>query len=196
MADNHPDFDVSWIRELLSQPDTRPLTNPPGHPQSKPSPGVSNSLFSETLAANSPDAIRAQFMFTRPVPIADPTTSSSSATISSPTTQPVEQCMLVSLGRGVDGKLGRAHGGFSALLLDHVLGRTAAVESGATAPATATMTVDYKAPVDTPGVVLVRGWLEKLEGRKAWVCGTVEGEGAKVMATGRALFIAPKIGKI
>ena len=102
--------------------------------------------------------------------------------------------MLISLGAGVDGKLGRAHGGFSALLLDHVLGRTASVASGATAPATATMTVDYKAPVDTPGVFLVRGWVESVEGRKAWVCGSVEGEGGEgdVKARGRALFISPR----
>lgn len=100
--------------------------------------------------------------------------------------------MLISLGPGVDGKLGRAHGGFSALLLDHVLGRTAAVASGATAPATATMTVDYKAPVDTPGVFLVRGWVEKVEGRKVWVMGSVEGEDGAVKARGRALFVAPK----
>jgi acyl-coenzyme A thioesterase PaaI-like protein len=108
----------------------------------------------------------------------------------------VEQCAFFSVGDGVDGKLGRAHGGFSSLVLDHVLGRTASVAGGVTAPATATMTVDYKAPIDTPGVLLVRGWPTSVEGRKLWVKGRIEDCEGKVLAEGRALFIAPKPVKI
>lgn len=54
---------------------------------------------------------------------------------------------------------------------------------------TATMTVDYKKPVDTPGVIVCKSWLEgRSEGRKHWVRAVVEQEG-KVVAEGRCLFL-------
>ena len=73
---------------------------------------------------------------------------------------------------------------------------TAALTSKATAPATATMTVDYKAEISTPGVVLCRGWAESVEGRKIWVKGVVEDGEGRVLAVGRALFVAAREDKI
>ncbi len=76
-----------------------------------------------------------------------------------------------------------------------MLGMTAALVSGSTAPATATMTVDYKAPIDTPGVVLCRGWAEEVSGRKIWVKAVVEDGEGRVLVTGKALFIASRDSK-
>lgn len=191
MAD-HPDFALPWVQTLLASPMTL-HPNPPGAKHYVPSPGVTNSLFASTLSAPEADCLRAQIMFTRPhQPSPTPTPTTDPSTTDDQPTH--EQCMLLSLGPGADGKLYRAHGGLSALLLDHLLGHAASVASGATAPATARLEVDYKAPVDTPGVVLCRGWLERKEGRKAWVRGVVEGEGGRVFAVGRALFVAPREG--
>jgi acyl-coenzyme A thioesterase PaaI-like protein len=183
---DHPDFSAPWIRQALTSPDVYILRNAPGDPKGKPSPGVANSLFARTLATDS--AIRAQVFFIRP--------STADDVVPDKTGQKVEQCAFFSVGDGVDGKLGRAHGGFSSLVLDHVLGRTASVSGEVVAPATATMTVDYKAPVDTPGVILVRGWPTSVEGRKLWVKGRIENREGRVLAEGKALFIAPKPVKI
>ena len=109
---------------------------------------------------------------------------------------PWESCKLLSLGTGLDGKTGRAHGGFCALVLDDFTGTTAAIVSGAIAPATATITVEYKAPVETPGVVLCRAWALEKSGRKTWVEGTMEDGGGNVLAKARALFLDPKPAKL
>ena len=180
----HPDFAIPWCQTLLSS-DITPIENPPGGSDYNPSPGVSNSLFARTLTATDANAIRRFIMFTR-------RSTSTAAIAIAPSEEPIEQCMLVSIGDGADGKSGRAHGGLNALLLDHVLGRTASVTSGSTAPATATMTIDYKAPIDTPGIFLVRCWPISVEGRKVWVGGVIEDGTGHVKAQGKALFIAQR----
>jgi acyl-coenzyme A thioesterase PaaI-like protein len=103
-----------------------------------------------------------------------------------------EECMLLSLGHDVDGKHGRAHGGLDSLVLDTILGATAhhAVPSRLP-PATATLTVDFHRPVNTPGVILARAWLLKITGRKIWVRGVLEDGEGKALASGKALFIVP-----
>jgi acyl-CoA thioesterase FadM len=91
---------------------------------------------------------------------------------------------------------GRAHGGFNALILDQITGSTASVISGSFAPATATMTVDYKAPINTPGVVLCRCWAVEKQGRKTWLKARIEDGEGKLLASAKALFIDPKPAKI
>ena len=103
---------------------------------------------------------------------------------------------MLSIGSGIDGKSGRAHGGFNALILDQMTGTVASLVSQSVAPATATMTVDYKAPIETPGVVLVRGWAVERSGRKTWVKATVEDGQGKVLTSGKALFIDPRPTRI
>lgn len=169
----HPDFASPWCQKLLSS-DITPIQNPFG-----------GSLFARTLTAADANAIRRFILFTR-------RSTSSAAIPVAPPEEAIEQCMLVSIGDGADGKLGRAHGGLNALLLDHMLGRTASVASGSAAPATATMTVDYRAPIDTPGVFLVRCWPTSVEGRKVWVGGVIEDGSGHVKAQGKALFIAQR----
>lgn len=181
---DHADFAPQWCQKLLSSEITL-VVNPPGGSDYHPSPGVSNSLFARTLASPEANAVRRFVMFTRQ-------STSPTAIALAPSSSPIEQCMLVSLGDGADGKSGRAHGGLNALLLDHLLGRTASVSSGSTAPATATMTIDYKAPIDTPGIYLVRGWPISVEDRKNWVGGVIEDGHGHVKAQGKALFIAQR----
>jgi len=180
----HSDFDIPWCQSLLNSnisnveiPTEHPLRTdrPPIHE------GVSNSMFTQTLYT--PFAIRAQMSFKRP-------TSEVDAII------PWESCYLLSLGSGIDGKSGRAHGGFNALILDQITGSVASMVSGSSAPATATMTVDYKAPIDTPSVVLCRGWAVERQGRKTWVKARIEDGQGKLLASGKALFVDPRPEKI
>jgi acyl-coenzyme A thioesterase PaaI-like protein len=196
----HPDFNILWCQDLLNSnniisdsieiptqhrlrtADTDNDNNTPLHGEGEDA--VSNSMFAQTLYT--PSAIRAQINFKRRTSEPD-------------SVNPWEYCSLLSLGSGLDGKTGRAHGGFNALILDQMTGSVASMVSATTAPATATLTVDYKAPIDTPGVVLCRGWAVSRQGRKTWVRATIEdghgqtgGRTGKVLASGKALFIDPK----
>ncbi|KAJ9602305.1 hypothetical protein H2200_013160 [Cladophialophora chaetospira] len=166
------DFNLPWCKAILSSnisnlENSAAVVHRPDNP-------VSNSMFGQTLYT--PTAIRAQLSFRRPTSEPD-------------SIKPWENCFLLSIGSGIDGKTGRAHGGFNSLILDQMTGMTASLVSASEAPATATMTVDYKAPIDTPGVILVRGWPVERQGRKTWVRARIEDGEGKLLAGGKALFI-------
>ena len=55
--------------------------------------------------------------------------------------------------------------------------------------ATAELTVKYEKPLSTPGVVLCRSWVEKVEGRKVWIKGVLEDGKGLVFARGQSLYI-------
>lgn len=144
---------------------------------------VSNSMFAKILYSPDCDAILAQVNFRRGSPEPDAVYKE-------------EYCYLMAIGNGIDGMTGRAHGGFNALVLDQLTGTISATTGGTFAPATARLEMDYSAPIDTPGVVLCRGWVIERSGRKTWVKGTIEDGHGKVFAKGKALFIDPKTGKL
>ena len=175
----HRDFDIPWCNTLLNS-NISDIEIPTQRPRDYDD-AVSNSMFQQTLYTSK--AIRAQINFRRP-------TSEPDSII------PWELCYLLSLGSGVDGKSGRAHGGFNALILDQITGWMASIVSGSFAPATATMTVDYKAPINTPDIVLVRCWAVKKQRRKTWLKARTEDGQGKLLASAKALFIDPKPAKI
>ena len=103
---------------------------------------------------------------------------------------------LMKLGSGVNGHMDTCHGGFLGVVLDEVIGTVAENERPKNmSTMTAYLNVDYKAPVRTPSIILVRAWLEKREGRKLWAKGTIEDGNGNVFTKGNALFIIidPKI---
>ena len=111
--------------------------------------------------------------------------------------EPYEECVLVSLGDGLDGMTGRAHGGFNSLLLDHIAGHFAQnTHPSSIAPATATTTVDFKRPVSTPGLLLARAWFIELSGRKVWIRAQLEDSDGQVCATSKTLYILAKTPKL
>jgi acyl-coenzyme A thioesterase PaaI-like protein len=141
-------------------------------------------MFNKTLCSE--DAIRAQITFRRPCK--EPT-----AITSKQNPQPLEDCILLSLGDALDGKAGRLHGGFSSMVLDQITGSCAHYfKPDPIPPATATITVDFKRPVDTPSVVLARAWVIEISGRKIWVSGVLEDGMGGIYAVGKALFILAK----
>ncbi|KAK5053821.1 hypothetical protein LTR84_001783 [Exophiala bonariae] len=177
---SHTDFDIPWCQKLL-QSDISAMEVPARGVGTAGDSDISNSMFKQTLYTS--DAIRAQVNFKR-------LTAEADAIV------PWEQCFIISIGSGLDGKTGRAHGGFNAMILDQITGSVAAEVSGTGAPATATMTVDYKAAIETPGVILCRGWAVERQGRKTWVKARAEDGQGKVLATAKALFIDPRPLKI
>ena len=83
---------------------------------------------------------------------------------------------------------GFAHGGLMATLLDEVMGTPVFVQ-WPLGCVTGELTVRYEKPLPIPGVVLCRSWVEKIDGRKVWIAGSLEDGNGLVFATGQSLFI-------
>ncbi|CAK3790744.1 Hypothetical predicted protein [Lecanosticta acicola] len=179
---SHPDFQLPWIQAILCNPTTKitPLvTSGSQRTSEENATRNNNTMLNQTLTH--PTGLRARITFQRPCTEPDSLTKR-------------EFCFLLSLGTGLDGASGRAHGGFSSLVMDDLLGNCAYTEAerGGYPPATATLTVDYRAPVKTPGVVLARAWMVSWEGRKIWLKGVVEDGTGGVCNAARALYINPR----
>ena len=113
----------------------------------------------------------------------------------------IEIYMLVSLGRGVEGIAGTAHGGVVALMLDEVMAHLASEVFGRDSIMTKNLNVEFKRRLDTPRVVLARAYMEggeeEFKGgdfggkgrRKVKIRGRIEdGEGG-VFAEGTSVFV-------
>jgi len=86
-----------------------------------------------------------------------------------------------------------AHGGFVAVMLDEIIGMACEFrQEGRVFTMTAYLNVTYKKPVRTPGTVLLRGWVDRRQGRKIWGKGTVEDGEGNVLSQGEALFVQLK----
>lgn len=104
--------------------------------------------------------------------------------------------------RDVCGYPSTVHGGLTAAIVDETFGGlyTALLTTGnlgATLPGlTARLELDYKRKIPSGTVLLVTAELESVEPRKVWMKATVSnGSPRATFATGRALFVAPNIGK-
>ena len=180
----HPDFQIPWCLAILSDPT---IEHKDETPRELEGTAVSNSMFDKTLCH--PGGIRAQKLFRRRSREPEP----------GPTGE--EFCHLLSLGSDLDGRRGRAHGGLNAVVLDSLCGtaarhalaaRNSVIPAAAPPPATATLTVDYKFPLGTPGVIFVRAWVSEMDGRKVWTRGVIVDSQGRVCATAKGLFVTPK----
>lgn len=97
------------------------------------------------------------------------------------------------LGRRIAGHAGIVHGGVSATLLDECMGRASFARLAGRIGVTAKLELQYRSPVPAGSFVVVRATTTKVEGRKAWVEGTLEDAiDGKVFVEATALFIEPK----
>ena len=97
----------------------------------------------------------------------------------------------MSMGSGLDGHNGVSHGGTIAVLFDEALSFAAFMHIKPPF-VTGEQRVIYKKPVRTPGLVLVRCWTEKIEGRKVFVKGTMEDGHGGIYALAETLYITLK----
>ena len=96
----------------------------------------------------------------------------------------------VHLGAAYEGPPGHLHGGYSALVLDHILGATASRNDPKTVAATGTITVRYRRPTRL-GLLHAEASIQRTEGRKVYAVGHLaDAEGVTVEAEG--LFIVMK----
>ena len=88
------------------------------------------------------------------------------------------------------------HGGVIAAVLDSTLGNAIgrAFPDGAPSMFTVQLNVSYKKPVKTPGTVMVRSWVMRVEdnGRKIWAEGVIEGDAGVVHAKAEGLWMRAK----
>ena len=176
---SHPDFQTPWAQAIIQNPDNKFVVEA-AHKQYRED-TVTNSMFQYSLYTER--GIKAHLSFYRPCKEPDAYLGT-------------ESCLLLSLGDGLDGKAGRVHGGFSGLVMDQVCGSCAHNSMPPPVilpPATATMTVDYKHVIDSPGLVLARAWMIEVSGRKLWVKGTIEDAKGNLCATAKTLFVAPRL---
>ncbi|OAQ62427.1 thioesterase superfamily domain-containing protein [Pochonia chlamydosporia 170] len=164
-----------WSRQLFQDPTLHPIATPCRHPK----PTTEDSLVAETLATD--HTISAWQSLYR--------TGSPKNT--------GELVSLLALGTGVNGHADVAHGGLLALILDEITGNVVELYRGeGMSGYTASLKIDFRRPVRTPGVLLCRSWLERREGRKLWVRGRVEdGEGG-LYAEGESLWVEVLKGRL
>lgn len=94
----------------------------------------------------------------------------------------------VDLGPTYEGAPGHLHGGYCALVLDHLLGGLASHGSAQTVAATGTISFRYQRPTRL-GRLRVEAEIERTEGRKLFLVGHIaDSDGITVTAEG--LFIA------
>ncbi|EED18849.1 conserved hypothetical protein [Talaromyces stipitatus ATCC 10500] len=96
---------------------------------------------------------------------------------------------LYCFGRAVESFLHVAHGGFLASLLDQQTGSIVITYPVSTNPRTLSSTIRYHKALITPGAVLCRAWISKVEGRKVWAKAVLEDGKGETIADMEALWI-------
>ena len=107
------------------------------------------------------------------------------------------QVTIAYLGADLCGHPGDIHGGLLATMLDEGLARCSfgALPNGV--GMTANLKVDYRSPAAAESFIVLRARTTKVEGRKAWVEGSVEtlatpGKAPVLLAEASGLFIEPR----
>lgn len=106
--------------------------------------------------------------------------------------------MLLELGqRGLDGHPSVIHGGMACAILDEMMGLCIMLHHQKVAGPrdslfTVSLNVTYRAPVPTPGNVLVRCWLVGKEGRKWLSRGQIVDQDGKVMTEAEGMWVLTK----
>jgi acyl-coenzyme A thioesterase THEM4 len=102
-----------------------------------------------------------------------------------------EVCVFVMLGSGMDGHLHTAHGGVAATLLDEAMGIVGLIhKTPGKSIFTAFMHVDYKKPLPTPNVVVIKAKLDpRSGGRKLYIRATLEDGNGTEFTAAEALFL-------
>ncbi len=104
-----------------------------------------------------------------------------------PDTGPPAVVGNASFGPQYEGPPGHVHGGYLAAAFDEVLGMAQSL--GGKPGMTGTLTVRYRSPTPLHVELALRGWVERIEGRKIFTRGTVHADG-RLCAEAEATFIS------
>lgn len=94
-------------------------------------------------------------------------------------------------GRGLNAHPDLLHGGIIANILDSTMGNVIGQElTSASATFTVALNITYKKPVTTPGTILARSHITKVDGpRKVWVHGSIEDGKGTIHATAEGMWL-------
>lgn len=112
-----------------------------------------------------------------------------------------DNLFLISLGRpGLDGHPSVIHGGMACAILDEMMGLCVMlhhqhISGPRDSLFTVNLNVSYKAPVPTPGDVLVRCWLVGWQGRKWYSIGQIVGQDGTLYTEGRGVWVMTRKAK-
>ena len=95
----------------------------------------------------------------------------------------------ITFGPAYEGPPGHTHGGWIAAIFDELLGFVQ-MKPGFTAY----LKVDYRAPTPLNRTLALRGWVDRVEGRKRFIRGTCTLDGV-LLSEAEGLFIAPREGQ-
>jgi acyl-coenzyme A thioesterase THEM4 len=177
---------IPWCAELLSEPGWTVI---PTYSR-KLKDSTEDSFFAETL--QTPRTIAQCLSLCKASSIPLPSSHVSTSALPIPAVR-----TLLTLGSGLNGFPAIAHGGLLTVLLDEGMGILLTVNnrhaSARRSPDITEMTVylnvRFRAPVETPGVVLVEATVEKREGRKTWFKARVVDAEGKECVTGEGMFV-------
>ncbi len=96
-------------------------------------------------------------------------------------------------GSGMNAHPDLLHGGVIATILDSTMGN--AIGYGIRAHGstfTVALNITYKKPVITPGTIMARSWITKVNGRKVWIHGAIENGSGEVHATAEGMWLTAK----
>lgn len=101
---------------------------------------------------------------------------------------------VVFFGTALDGWPTIVHGGVLATVLDETFGRVAIRSFPAQTGVTATLDINYRAPVSSENFYIVRVSLDKLlsTDRKAYMKGEIRDQNGKLCVEATSLFVVPK----
>ena len=110
-----------------------------------------------------------------------------------PGDQPGEIRRLYTFGSAMNAHPNILHGGVIACILDSTMGNAIGQQLRSTgAKFTVQLNITYKKPVMTPGTVIARSWISKVEDRKVWVSGVVENGEGELHATAEGMWLNAK----
>ncbi|MCJ1455697.1 hypothetical protein MMC28_006053 [Mycoblastus sanguinarius] len=169
-----------WFADLLNDASLRPIRTP-GRQPDHTSTGDCELLGRTLNTGNTIPAL--QSFYQTPPPAGSAHTQSNIASNLG------ELLTFYTLGSGLDGYGGICHGGFLSTAIDHAMGTLARNYPGGNDTYTKYLHVDFKKPFYTPGAILCRAWITKIEGRKLWVCGAMEDNLGNPYITAESLFL-------
>ncbi|RDB27286.1 hypothetical protein Hypma_004371 [Hypsizygus marmoreus] len=107
-----------------------------------------------------------------------------------------ESYVFLHVGRGLCGHDGIIHGGLLATLLDETLGRTAISNLPERVGVTAQLQLNYRAPTRADQFIIIRTFVEEVNGRKVRVKGLVEDLEGNILVEAQAMFVQPRYAKL
>lgn len=201
--------DPTSLTFFHSQANTRPIVSDPHYtpiPTSSRMPKhetSEDSFYATTLATQHtvPHLLTLRLKNPPPIPISKTASSSPSEYISGREPETLSLCHINHIGSS--GHPRTAHGGLLTTIIDEVWGVLLAYYQKKSTY-TATMTIDFVAPVRLPGTIICRSWVERGDGNRKWWCrcevvhwvpkeGGDDKEGAwEVCTRGHGLFLEVK----